>query len=90
MAHSHDVCQGKAYTDRNGEKKKKWIQIGAAFTNDQGQISIKMETLPIADMNGEVWLSLFTPKPRNGQQPQAQSQAQAPQGGFDGAENIPF
>ena len=38
--------------------KTYWHKIGIAFNNSNG-MSIKLESLPLPDDNGEVWLNLF-------------------------------
>ena len=49
------------YTDGQGEKKKRYLKVGAAFTDDQGRISIKLEAVPVTpEWSG--WLSLYPPK----------------------------
>ena len=74
MGYSHDVCHGIPYQTREGQIKKRFTKIGAAFTNDQGQISVKLEYFPPPDAKGEIWLSLFVPKPRDGAPQQRQEQ----------------
>lgn len=68
---THDVVATTGeYTDRqSGEKKKIYTKVGAAFTDDQGRISIKLDLVPVGpDWSG--WLSLYEPKPRDGEQRQ--------------------
>ena len=65
---THDVVATTGeYTDRqSGEKKKSYTKVGAAFTDDQGRISIKLDLVPVGpDWSG--WLSLYEPKPRDGE-----------------------
>ena len=59
------------YKDRNGEEKTKWHQMGVCFQNDKGQLSIKIDSIPVG-FDG--WVSLFEPKPREGAQAPGQSQ----------------
>lgn len=49
------------YKDRNGEEKTKWHQMGVCFENDKGQLSIKIDSIPVG-FDG--WVSLFEPKPK--------------------------
>lgn len=68
---THDVVATTGeYTDRqSGEKKKIYTKVGAAFTDEQGRISIKLDLVPVGpDWSG--WLSLYEPKPRDGEQRQ--------------------
>ena len=52
------------YKTNQGETKKRYLTCGKVFENDNGQLSIKMECLPIGpDWSG--WLSLYVPKERN-------------------------
>lgn len=47
------------YTDRQtGEEKKRYLQCGVAFTDDQGRISLKIDAMPVTpDWSG--FLSLY-------------------------------
>ena len=42
-----------------GRDKAVWIRHGIAFENDSGKIRVKLESIPIPDEKGEIWLSLF-------------------------------
>ena len=55
------------YKDRNGEEKTRWHHMGVCFQNDKGQLSLKIDSLPL---NWDGWVSLFEPKPKDGAQPQ--------------------
>jgi len=52
------------YTDKQtGAEKKRYLTCGAAFEDDQGRLSIKLEAVPVgSEWSG--WLSLYTPKER--------------------------
>ena len=79
------------YTDRNGQEKKRYVNVGAAFENDKGQLSIKIETIPVGpEWSG--WLSLYEPKERSQGQPAAigSAPAAAPAAGGDFSDDIPF
>jgi len=58
----HDVVATIGeYTDREGNTKKRFQKCGAAFTNEDGQISIKLDAVPCSpDWSG--WLSLYEKK----------------------------
>ena len=47
------------YTDRQtGEEKKRYLQCGVAFTDEQGRISLKIDAMPVTpDWSG--FLSLY-------------------------------
>jgi len=68
--YTHDIVATIGeYTDREGNTKKRFQKCGAAFTNDEGQISIKLDAVPITpDWSG--WLSLYPKKEYDA--PQAQ------------------
>jgi len=68
------------YKDRNGEEKTKWHQMGVCFENDKGQLSMKIDSIPVG-FDG--WVSLFEPKPKENVQNITQNTAQI-------ADDIPF
>jgi hypothetical protein len=47
------------YTDRAGNTKKRYMNIGAVFKTDKG-FSMKLESVPV-DWNG--WANFYEPKP---------------------------
>jgi hypothetical protein len=49
------------YEDRSGNKKKRYLNVGAVFEGDKG-LSMKLEALPVAGFNG--WINFYEPKPR--------------------------
>lgn len=52
------------YTDKQGNEKKRFVNVGAAFEDDQGRLSIKLETIPVGpEWSG--WISLYPPKERD-------------------------
>lgn len=91
---THDlVATVGEYTDRSGETKKRYQKCGAAFTDEQGRISLKLDALPVSpEWSG--WISLYEPRdgdggrqPRDGQQT---TQRHAPHGGRAAQDDIPF
>tara|TARA_A100000172_G_scaffold69562_1_gene49665 strand:+ start:3838 stop:4080 length:243 start_codon:yes stop_codon:yes gene_type:complete len=50
-----NVVQAK---EVDGRDKPVWLKHGVAFEKD-GKISIKLESLPLPNKDGEVWLRLF-------------------------------
>lgn len=73
MSKRYSVVQAK---DVQGRDKPVWLRHGIAFEGDKG-ISIKLESLPLPNDKGEVWLRLFEDDgSRGGQQQQASSPAQ--------------
>ena len=63
MAVTHDVCVSTGEYEVEGQKKRRWMKIGVLFDSEKGK-SIKLDALPIANIQGEVWLSLFPKKER--------------------------
>lgn len=53
-----DISQAKE-VEKNGEIKKYWINHGVAFQKEGKNIRIKLESLPIPDKDGEIWLNVF-------------------------------
>ena len=61
-----DIVSTRA--DKDG--KKRYHRIGVMFPNrDNNGFSIKLDSLPLANEKGEVWLSAYEPKPREDAQP---------------------
>jgi len=71
MSKRFSVVQAKEVPGRD---KPVWLRHGIAFQGDKG-ISIKLESLPLANKDGEVWLKLFED---DGSRPQQSSPAAAP------------
>ena len=42
-----NIVVSESYTNKQGEEKKKYINIGTIFTYDDGGQSIKMDTIPL-------------------------------------------
>jgi hypothetical protein len=60
------------YTTKSGEEKKRYLNIGTVFENDKGQLSMKLDSIPVGpEWSG--WVSFFEPKERewNDRQPPA-------------------
>ena len=57
----HDVVATIGEYQHQGETKKRYQKCGAAFTNDDGQISLKLDAVPVnPDWSG--WLNLYPKK----------------------------
>ena len=88
---THDaVYAGEKYTDRDGNEKMRYVNVGVLFARDDGSMTMKLESIPVG-FNG--WINFYEPKPRDGEQPQRQErqrpQRQSAQADdFD--DNIPF
>ena len=60
------------YTDRNGEKKKRYQNVGSVFENEDGRLSLKLDAIPLGpEWSG--WISFFEPKARENQPAQQPS-----------------
>lgn len=56
---THDaVATIGEYTDKNGDKKKRYTRVGPGFTGPDGVISIKFDVVPVGpEWSG--WVSLY-------------------------------
>lgn len=55
-----DIVATVEYADKDGEKRKRYINCGAAFEKE-GRISLKLEAVPV-DPGWNGWLSLYEPR----------------------------
>jgi hypothetical protein len=77
----YNVSQAKQVPGRD---KPVWLKHGVAFERD-GKVRVKLESLPIPNQEGEIWLSLFED---DGTRGLTAAPADAPAEGFD--DEIPF
>ena len=81
------------YKDRNGETKKRYVNIGSVFESDDGRLSLKLDSVPVGpEWSG--WVSFYEPKGRD-VQPSAPQQSAPPQrdqyaATADSQDDIPF
>jgi len=62
MKRTHDaVYAGEKYTDREGNEKTRYINVGSLFERDDGSLTAKLESIPV-NFNG--WISFYVPKDR--------------------------
>jgi hypothetical protein len=40
------------YTDRQGNEKKRYVNVGTLFQYDDGGLTLKLESLPVSGWNG--------------------------------------
>lgn len=67
-----DVCAGRPYGD---EGKKQWINVGRMTEWDDGSYSLELHAIPTGNwFDGR--LSVFEPKPKDGEQRQERSRPQ--------------
>lgn len=60
MKKTHDaVYTGEKYTDREGNEKTRYVNIGVLFTRDDGSLTAKLESVPVG-FNG--WINFYVPK----------------------------
>ena len=56
------------YTNGQGEQKKRYTKIGALFMDSEtGNMSAKLDVLPMPNKDGEVWLKFFDKFEEQGQ-----------------------
>lgn len=75
------------YTDRDGNQKKRWQNVGVVFENDNGQLSLKLETIPVGP-GWSGWINFFEPKERDAAPVTKHSAAKA--NGFQNDDDQPF
>ena len=46
------------------EGKTYWHKVGVKFVYDDGKESIKLDSLPLPNEKGEVWMNLFETEPK--------------------------
>ena len=83
------------YRTAGGEEKKRYANVGVVFEDDQGRLSLKLDTIPC----GPGWsgfISFYEPKDQ-GQQRQSPQQPQSPRANTeskaqweDDGDSIPF
>ena len=76
----YDLVAKTGEYEQNGEKKARWLTCGAVFENEKGQLSAKINCLPVAtEWNG--WLTMSVPMDqrsgRNGASSPAPAKAEA-------------
>lgn len=76
---THDVTATIGeYKNGQGETKKRYINVGSAFTDEQGRVSIKLDAVPVnPEWSG--WLSLYPVKERDGGRPESRQTSQRPE-----------
>jgi hypothetical protein len=94
---THDIVATVGTYKSGGEEKKRYVNCGSAFTDDQGRISLKLDSVPVSpEWSG--WLSLYPVERQQGQQqrggqarqrPPQREQPPARDEGYD-EEDIPF
>lgn len=86
MPKVYDVVTARRYTDRNGEEKTAYTNIGAVFEKN-GKLSMKLSTAPIG---WDGWAQLYVPKPKDGTSNQSVSNKNEVQTDQFEDDEIPF
>ena len=73
------VVQGQKR--RTDPEKRDWVRLGIAWSDSKGT-RIKLNSLPLQDENGEVWINLF--------EEEQSSDEKKPDDGSDLDDEIPF
>lgn len=81
-----DVCHGKKYTTKTGEERTTWTKVGAMFVYDNGNLSLKLDFIPVGDPNG-VSLAVFKKRDKN-QQSKPVAQAPVEEASMDDLDEI--
>ncbi len=55
-----DVCA--FIPGATADDKNRYPKIGTAFKDDRGQISIKLDTLPVSSGRWDGWVNIFPPR----------------------------
>ena len=60
---THDaVYAGEKYTDRDGNEKTRYVNVGALFARDDGSMTMKLEAIPVGFTG---WINFYEPKDRD-------------------------
>lgn len=66
MKVTHDaVYAGEKYTDRDGNEKTRYVNIGKLFTRDDGSLTAKLDAVPVGFTG---WINFYEPKEKDGEQ----------------------
>ncbi len=58
------VCTIGKYTDRQGNEKKRYVNVGSVFEDEQGRLSLKMDVIPVG-LEWSGWISMYEPKAKD-------------------------
>lgn len=70
------------------DDKTRWHKVGAAFPRDKGGFQLVFDALPLPDNEGRVTLMMWEAQDRD--QPRQERQQEAPRGGQNLDDEIPF
>ena len=78
------ACVTGTYTDRDGNEKKRYVNVGTLFQYEDGGLALKLDSIPV----GQGWngfVSFFDIKARDGAAPAKSQTADTP---FD--DDLPY
>lgn len=76
MRKTHDaVFAGEKYTDRDGNEKTRFINMGALFQRDDGSMCAKIESIPVGFTG---WVSFYEPRDKQQSERPQRPQRSAP------------
>lgn len=86
MAKLYDVVKAMGtYTDQNGQEKTRWMRCGMIIKNQNGNVALKLDAIPLTppEAEGGQWFALMEPQQQGQQQgqgypPQQQNQGPPP------------
>ena len=88
--YSHDiVATVGSYVDNSGEEKKRYQKVGAAFSDEDGRISLKIDAVPCSPQ-WSGWLSLYPKVDRSVAPPSDPVRHQPQAAGAANQDDIPF
>ncbi|TXN37738.1 hypothetical protein FVB32_05465 [Flagellimonas hymeniacidonis] len=47
------------FKNEKGEAKNRYQQVGVVFENEEGHLSMKLNSYPLPNEKGQVWINLF-------------------------------
>lgn len=75
---THDIVATVGKYKVGDEEKKRFANCGSVFTDDQGRMSLKIDSIPVTpEWSG--WLSLYPVEGREERQQRPQTQSRPPQ-----------
>lgn len=57
------------YTNKQGEEKKRYLNVGKVFEYEDGGLSLKMDAVPVG-LEWSGWISFYVPKEKDAAQSQ--------------------
>ena len=76
---------------RQGDKAR-YVRVGTAVQDDDGRISLKVDTLPVPNTGWSGWLNIFTKEGNKPANPIVPTEGAMPKAGFGALDDddIPF